>query len=86
MGGDAGGAQAGGGGGEVTAVDVHTVLLLADSISENSQTKGMALLTTALLVAAVRAGLTNEDLIATMRESYEVNAGLIAQLAAEPSV
>ena len=44
-----------------------------------------ALLTTALQVAAARAGLTGDDLITTMEESGEVNAALIAQVAAEPS-
>ena len=69
----------------MTAVDVHTVLVLASALSDNNPAKGLALLTTALQVAAARAGLTGDDLITTMEESGEVNAELIAQVAAEPS-
>jgi len=69
----------------VTAVDVHTVLVLTGALSNNNAAEGLLLLTTALQVAARRAGLTSNDLITAMEESGEVNAEVIAQVAAEPS-
>ena len=69
----------------MTAVDVHTVLVLTAALSNNNAAEGLALLTTALQVAARRAGLTSDDLITAMEESGEVNAEVIAQVAAEPS-